>query len=149
MSLASQLHDQHDRLEHLIGLLGHERDLLGEGRIDGEALGALAAEKQQVLAMLADFEARRRAAHDHLGYSRDAAGDERAVREQGCLDSWQRMRSRARQAAQLNHFNGQLINIRLAGNQRLINDLRALAGKDLYGPDGQARGGDNRIASQA
>lgn len=149
MSLASHLHDQHDRLEHLIGLLGRERDLLGEGRIDGDALGALAAEKQQVLAMLADFEERRRAAHDRLGYSRDIAGDERAAREQGCLDSWRQMRSRARQAAQLNLFNGQLINIRLTCNQRLLNDLRTLAGKDLYGPDGQARGGDNRIASQA
>ena len=149
MSLASHLHDQHGRLEHLIGLLGRERDLLGEGRIDGEAMGALAVEKHQVLAMLADFEARRRAAHERLGYSRDIAGDERAAREHGCLESWQRMRSRARQAAQLNLFNGQLINIRLTSNQRLLNDLRTLAGKDLYGPDGQARGGDNRIASQA
>ncbi|HXS05125.1 MAG TPA: flagellar protein FlgN [Rhodanobacter sp.] len=149
MSLASHLHDQHGRLEHLIGLLGRERDLLGEGRIDGEAMGALAVEKHQVLAMLADFEARRRAAHERLGYSRDIAGDERAAREHGCLESWQRMRSRARQAAQLNLFNGQLINIRLTSNQRLLNDLRTLAGKDLYGPDGQTRGGDNRIASQA
>jgi len=146
MSLAAHLRDQHDRLEQLIGLLTRERDLLGEGTIDGEALGALAAEKQQVLDALADGEDRRRAVHAGHGY---AAGDERAAREQGCLESWQRMRTRARQAAQINHFNGQLIGIRLTSNQRLLNDLHALAGKALYGPDGQARGGDNRIASQA
>lgn len=149
MSLAAHLRDQHDRLDQLIGLLARERDLLGEGTIDGEALGALAAEKQQVLDALADGEDRLRAVHAGHGYSADPAGDERAAREQGCLESWQRMRSRARQAAQINHFNGQLIGIRLTSNQRLLNDLHALAGKGLYGPDGQARGGDNRIASQA
>ena len=149
MSLAAHLRDQHDRLDRLIGLLDRERDLLGEGTVDGEALGTLAAEKQRVLEALADGEDRRRTAHAGRGDSADMAGDERAAREQGCLESWQQVRGRAWRAAQLNHFNGQLINIRLTNNQRLLNDLRALAGKDLYGPDGQARGGDNRIASQA
>lgn len=149
MSLAAHLCDQHGRLEQLMALLGRERDLLGEGRIDGEALGALAGEKQQVLSTLAESEERRRAAQASLGYGRGADGDEPAARDQGCLEAWQRMRSRAREAAQLNHFNGQLIYLRLTCNQRLLNDLRALAGRDLYGPDGQARGGDNRIASQA
>ncbi|HET7223266.1 MAG TPA: flagellar protein FlgN [Rhodanobacteraceae bacterium] len=149
MSLVTHLRDQHGCLDELIGLLGRERDLLGEGRIDGEALGAVATEKQQILAALADFETRRREVHARLGYSQDVAGDERAAREQDCLALWRQMRGRARQAAQLNHFNGQLINIRLTSNQRLLNDLRMLAGKDLYGPDGQARGGDSRIASQA
>ena len=73
MSLAAHLRDQHDRLEQLIGLLTRERDLLGEGTIDGEALGALAAEKQQVLDALADGEDRRRAVHAGHGYSVDAA----------------------------------------------------------------------------
>ena len=149
MSLAAHLRDQHDRLDQLIGLLGRERDLLGDGTIDGEALGMLAAEKQRVLDALAEGEDRRHAAHAGQGYSADAPGDERAAREQGCLESWQQMHGRARQAAQLNHFNGQLITIRLTSNQRLLNDLHALVGKGLYGPDGQARGGDNRIASQA
>lgn len=149
MSLAAHLRDQHDRLDQLIGLLTRERNLLGEGTIDGEALGALAAEKQQVLNALAEGEDRRRTAQAGQGYSPDAAGDEHAARDQGCRETWQRMRGRALQAAHLNHFNGQLINVRLTSNQRLLNDLRALAGKDLYGPDGQARGGDNRIASQA
>ena len=149
MSLAAHLRDQHDRLDQLIGLLARERNLLGEGTIDGEALGALAAEKQRVLDALAEGEERHRTAQASPGHEASAAGDERAAREQRCLESWQQMRARARQAAQLNRFNGQLINVRLTSNQRLLNDLRALAGKDLYGPDGQARGGDNRIASQA
>lgn len=149
MSLAAHLRDQQDRLEHLIGLLDRERDLLGEGTIDGDALGALAAEKQQVLDALAESDDHRRAVHAAHGYSPDTTGDERAAREQSCLESWQSMRGRALQAARLNHFNGQLLNIRLTSNQRLLNDLHALAGEGLYGPDGQARGGDNRIASQA
>lgn len=149
MSLAAHLRDQHGRLEQLTALLVRERELLGEGRIDGEALDVLAVEKQQVLSMLADCEERRRTTQVNLGYSRGADGDEPAARDQGCLEAWQRMRDRAREAAQLNQFNGQLINLRLTCNQRLLNGLRALAGKDLYGPDGQARGGDNRIASQA
>lgn len=149
MSLAAHLRDQHGHLDRLIGLLGRERDLLGAGTIDGEALGALAAEKQQVLDALADGEDRRRKVQAGPDHGADVTADERAAREQGCLESWQRMRNRAGQAAQLNRFNGQLINIRLTSNQRLLNDLRALAGEDLYGPDGQARGGDNRIASQA
>ena len=149
MSLAAHLRSQHGRLEQLTALLVRERELLGEGRIDGQALGALATEKQQVLSTLAESEERRRAAQASLGYGRGADGDEPAARDQGCLEAWERMRDRARDAAQLNQFNGQLINLRLTCNQRLLNDLRALAGKDLYGPDGQARGGDNRIASQA
>lgn len=149
MSLAAHLRDQHDRLEQLTVLLVRERELLGEGRIDGEALGTLASEKQQVLSTLAEFEERRRAAQASLGYGRSMDGDERAARDQGCLEAWERMRDRAREAAQINQSNGQLINLRLTCNQRLLNDLRALAGRDLYGPDGQARGGDNRIASQA
>ncbi len=149
MNFAAHLRDQHDRLDQLIGLLDRERDLLGEGTIDGEALGALAAEKQHVLDALADGEDRRRTAQAGPDHSANVARDERAAREQGCFESWQQMRDRTRQAAQLNHFNGQLITIRLTSNQRLLNDLHALVGKGLYGPDGQARGGDNRIASQA
>jgi flagella synthesis protein FlgN len=149
MNLAKDLRDQHGRLEDLIGLLGRERELLGEGRIDGAALAAVAAEKQQALVALADFEARRRTARERPGRDAEMAGDEQAARAEGCLESWQRMRECARQAAQLNRFNGQLIRIRLTSNQRLLNDLHALAGKDMYGPDGQARGGDNRLASQA
>ncbi len=148
MTLAAHLRDQHERLDQLIGLLARERDLLGEGTIDGEALAALAAEKQQVLNALAEGENRCRT-QEGRGASADAANEEHAAREQGCLEPWRQMRGLARYAAQLNRFNGQLINIRLTSNQRMLNDLRALSGKDLYGPDGQARGGDNRIASQA
>lgn len=149
MSLAAHLRDQQDRLDQLIGLLDRERDLLGEGTIDGEALGALAAEKQHLLDALADGEDHRRTAQAGPDHSANVTRDERAAREQGCFELWQQMRDRTRQAAQLNHFNGQLITIRLTSNQRLLNDLHALAGKGLYGPDGQARGGENRIASQA
>lgn len=143
------LQDQQVRIEHLIGLLGRERELLGQGTIDGEALGALAIEKQHVLADLADSESRHRDAHAWPDCGTGVADDAHATRGQDCHAQWQQLRDRASEAARLNDFNGQLINLRLTSNQRLLNDLRTLAGADLYGPDGQARAAENRLASKA
>lgn len=149
MSLAAGLQDQFERMELLVGLLGQERKLLGEGVIDGEALNRLAAEKQQVLTAVSRFEHTRRTAAGQLGYGADPAEDERAAREQGCLRLWQGLLSHARTAARLNHFNGKLIDVRQVGNQRLINELRALSRKELYGPDGHARSSRQRVSSRA
>ena len=65
------------------------------------------------------------------------------------LALWREVRERAREAARLNHFNGKLIDARLIGNQRILNDLHALSRRDLYGPDGQARSARARLSSHA
>lgn len=134
MSSADDLRAPGRQLDELVRLLGRERALLAEGRVDGEALAAVAGEKQQMLAALAEFERHQRGAP---GY--DAA--EGAARNA--------LLARAREAARLNRFNGQLIAVRMQANRRMLNDLGNLAGNDLYGPDGEASGQHARIASQA
>jgi flagella synthesis protein FlgN len=149
VTLAAHLREHHDRLGTLLGLLGRERTLLGEGRVDGEALAALAAEKQDVLSELADGEQRGRATWAALG-CRDAPDkEEQAARQQGCLELWRQMRGRAREAARLNHFNGELIRVRLTHNQHLLNDLQSLRGRFLYGPDGHTQAANARVVSHA
>lgn len=130
MTAAADPRDPQRQLEELTGLLGRERALLTEGRIDGEALATLAAEKQERLAALAEFERDRR----------DASGP--AALPPALLE-------RAREAARLNRFNGQLIAARMMSNRRMLNDLGNLGGNDLYGPDGEASGQHARLASQA
>jgi flagellar biosynthesis/type III secretory pathway chaperone len=143
-ALAERLHAECEHLGRLLGLLDDERALLGTGRIDGEALGALATAKQATLDAIADAEAQHRAA------APDADPDiETAARAQGCLPLWRELRTRARAAAGRNRFNGELIALRMTSNQRLLNDLRALAGRHLYGPDGQAHGSETRLSSEA
>ncbi|HEU0277674.1 MAG TPA: flagellar export chaperone FlgN [Rhodanobacteraceae bacterium] len=147
--LADQLHVEHEHLGRLLGLLDDERALLGAGRIDGEALGRLAAAKQATLDAVADAEAQRQALRRRRGHAADAAGDEATARAHDCLPLWHALRERARTVAARNHFNGELIALRMTSNQRLLNDLRTLAGKHLYGPDGQARGSETRLSSEA
>lgn len=149
MTLAAHLQDQQARLERLLALLADERVLLNAGEVDGQALAQLAEQKQQELTTLAELEQRRRAALETLGYGNHTAADIQAARDQNCLPEWQRLRARAGQAARQNRLNGELINLRMAGNQRLLNELHALAGKDLYGPDGQAQGKAARLSSSA
>ncbi|MGH8118591.1 MAG: hypothetical protein ACREP0_07505 [Rhodanobacteraceae bacterium] len=128
MNIAGDPRDTEQHLDALIHLLGRERELLAEGTIDGEALAQVAADKQQMLAALAEFEQRERGPHG------------------GTTPGG--LRARAREAARLNRFNGQLIAARRTANRRLLNDLGNLAG-NLYGPDGEASNQHSRIASQA
>lgn len=147
--LADQLHAECGHLGRLLALLDDERRLLGAGRIDGEALGRLAAEKQAALDAVASAEQHRHAWRQRQRPPHDASGDEALARAQGCLPLWRQLRGHARAAAQRNRFNGELIAMRMTSNQRLLNDLRTLAGRHLYGPDGQARGGETRLCSEA
>lgn len=149
MSLSVHVRQQKDQLEKLQALLGRERSLLGEGQVDGDALGLLAIEKTAVLTALADAEQQRRTACTRLGYGNDTADDDEAARTQGCRDLWQQVCDGTREAARINHFNGELINVRLSNNQSLLNELQALTGKNLYGPDGQAHGSHARLSSRA
>lgn len=144
MNLAGRLRDQLEHLERLTGLLDEERGMLGEGTVDGNALGQLAREKQRLLLALSDIERER-----HVESRRSGKDTRASAREHGCLALWREVRERAREAARLNHFNGKLIDARLIGNQRILNDLHALSRRDLYGPDGQARSARARLSSHA
>lgn len=123
--------DAQRQLDELVGLLTRERALLAEGRVDGDALAAVAADKQARLAALAEFERDQR----------DGSTTAPAIPPE--------LLARAREAARLNQLNGQLIAARMLSNRRMLNDLGNLRGNDLYGPDGEASGQHARIASQA
>lgn len=54
------------------------------------------------------------------------------------LTIWQEVRDLAEQAKQLNHINGELIQMKLRHNQQTLTALtRAVSNANLYGPDGQ------------
>lgn len=131
MSATADPRDPQRQLDELVGLLARERALLAEGRVDGDALAAVAADKQVMLAALAEF------SRDH----RDGSAAAQAVPAE--------LLERAREAARLNRLNGQLIAARMMSNRRMLNDLGNLRGNNLYGPDGEASGQHARIASQA
>lgn len=149
MTLAGHLERHHRELETLLALLGEERELLGQGRVDGGRLIQVAERKQQALGELERFETQRRRAQSQLGYADDPDGDEQAARDTGCQALWQAIRDDAEHARRLNQFNGGLISLRLEGNQQLLDAMQKMIGQGLYGPDGQPRGTGGRLSSQA
>lgn len=147
--LAAGLRQQQEFLKQLHAQLARERAVLAEGQVDGTALARLASEKQATLEALDQGERRRREACRLLGCPDNDAGDDEAARQDNCLELWHQVRAGARKAAQTNRLNGELIQMRMAHNQQLLNQLHALNGKNLYGPDGQAHGSRTRVSSTA
>lgn len=142
MSLAEHLRYRKQHLESLRSLLSEERELLTVGQVDGARLNGVASRKQEHLAALEGAEQQWR----ESGQVPEDDSDHAAERA-GCLPLWRDTGDLARQVARLNRLNGQLIQLRLEHNQRLLNTLREAAGGELYGPDGQARGKSGRLSS--
>ncbi|QIL89910.1 flagella synthesis protein FlgN [Microbulbifer harenosus] len=149
MSLAQFLQHHQRRIASLTELLRQERQLLGEGEINGARLTDIAHTKQRSLEEINFFEQQRRQTLQRLGYRDDRDGDEQAARDAACLDQWQQLTALAREAAELNRTNGVMIGIRSESNQRLLNTLQEAAGKALYGPDGRARNRTGKVSSRA
>ncbi|WP_116366400.1 flagella synthesis protein FlgN [Parahaliea mediterranea] len=149
MSLEPHLQAQRLQLEQLVALLHSEQSLLTQSQVDGAALDEVAADKQRQLVSLDSFEARRRGAQARLGYAPGREGARAAADDAGCLPLWQSIDQLASEARQLNQTNGELIQLRLENNQRLLNALRESAGNSLYGPDGQAHRRPARVDSRA
>lgn len=150
MSLVQHLDRQRSHLEAFIALLEAERDTLSEGQIDGPRLAEQAKQKQAHIVRLEALETQRLSAQRKLGYGEGARGAETAAIDADCLENWLEFRERALHAKQLNQLNGVLVGSRLAQNQRILDFLNSVAGKALYGPDGQSRRqGFGGVASQA
>lgn len=150
MPLGEHLARQRRRLETLEALLGRERELLGEGAIDGEALARVAADKRALFDRLEAGENERRGLLSERGYRDDRAGAAQAAVDAGCADLWQAIRDLAARVARGNRLNGALIRMRFEYNRRLLDSLQRFAGGPLYGPDGHSRGGaGGRLASRA
>lgn len=137
MSLQRLLADQRQRVDALIALLEQEQRALAAEQVDGERIVELARAKQAVLEPLGRTETRRQAVQQHLGYGAGLDGALEAAREAGCEADWLALQERAAHAARLNALGGQLLQIRMRGNQRILDFIRELAEKTPYNADGQ------------
>lgn len=149
MSLGASLERQRQRIASLETLLNHERQALFEGRVDGELLNSIAADKQEMLAHIERFETQRSQVQQRLGYDAGLAGASKAAADADCLAIWQALLEDAQRTARLNAMNGDMIRQRLEQNQRMLNALREASGNSLYGPDGQAKPRRSQLSSRA
>ncbi|WP_458525011.1 flagella synthesis protein FlgN [Onishia taeanensis] len=149
MSLGASLERQRQRLASLETLLNREREALFEGRVDGELLNRIAADKQGILEQIERFETQRSQVQKRLGYDAGLAGASRAAADADCLPTWQALLEDAQRTARLNAMNGDMISKRLEQNQRMLNALREAAGNSLYGPNGQTKPRESQLSSRA
>lgn len=149
MELGACLQEQLDALLGFTELLLLERGTLSTGEVDGEALAAIAGSKQRDLATVAAHEQRRLEVQIRLGFGAEPDGAGQAARAAGCLNLWHRVQAAAQEGALGNRINGDLIHQRLEHNQRMLNLIEQVAGKSLYGPDGQPHRPSRRISSRA
>lgn len=149
MSLRNHLQHQQERMQTMEALLKQEQLLLGEGKVDGAALEAIAKEKQSLFAELEQSELKRRKAQEKLGYPLNREGSEQAAADSNCSELWQDLILATENVAHLNALNGDLIQHRLQHNQQMLNILRDASGASLYGPDGQSKKSIPRVSSKA
>lgn len=149
MSLRESLERQRQRIASLEALLNDERQALFAGRVDGELLNRIAADKQEVLAQVERFETQRSQVQQRLGYDAGLEGAASAASDAGCLPVWQALLEDAQRTARLNAINGDMIRQRLEQNQRMLNALREAAGNSLYGPNGQSEPRRSLVSSRA
>jgi len=137
MSLGRHLDVQQRVVEQLLQLLEQERLALAQGRVDAERLRELVAGKQAALLRLEQLEAMRAAAQMRLGYGPGRQGALRAARDADCLNAWRRLRQSALRARALNRVNGEALELRLKGNQQILDFLDRITADRLYGPNGR------------
>lgn len=137
MSLDKHLDLQRQVVEQLLQLLDQERIALAQARVDAERLRELTAGKQAALLRLEQLEAIRAGAQLQLGYGPGREGALRAAREADCMAAWRRLRQLALRARALNRSNGEALDVRLKGNQQILDFLDRITADRLYGPDGR------------
>lgn len=144
-SLAKLLQEQQHRLETLIELLERERRLLADAEIDGQTLADIAQLKRARLEELEATETLRQRIQKRLGYAAGIAGARDAAEDANCLAAWEQTLERTREAERLNGTNGQLIQLRMSQNQRLLDFIHDAAEKTLYGASGQVGAQSGRL----
>ncbi|MFY0989067.1 flagella synthesis protein FlgN [Halomonas sp. C05BenzN] len=149
MSLSRLLDDQRGRLAALIALLEEELEALTAGKVDGGRLEGIAAEKQELLAELERMEQLRRQVQQRLGYRDGHEGARDAARDAGCLDEWEAALDTTRRADRLNDLAGQLLSMRLAHNQHMLDFLHEVSEKTLYDPCGRTGRQPGRLNASA
>lgn len=119
-------------------ILRQEQRLLTENSID-QLLPLAEKKSTHALHLNEVAEGRRRLMQKSLPVLESAAIQ--AWLTQNCVQGlalWQEIRVMAEQAQQLNHINGELIQMKLRHNQQTLTVLSHAVNKaNLYGPDGQ------------
>lgn len=149
MSLERLLKHQHDALTTLQDLLQDEQALLLAARVDGEALNAVAAQKQEALARLDRLDEARRSGLRKLGYDEGPAGANKAARDLACETSWAAVRELAERVGHLNRVNGTLIHQRMSHNLNALKMLTEMRARTPYGEDGRLAPSRSQISSSA
>jgi flagella synthesis protein FlgN len=128
---ASCLRAEHDALQSFLEVLENEQRTLLSGQT--ETLIDLADQKTRLVEQLTRLAEQRRKLQP-------APGVTPADQEDGASRQlWTAIRQMAARAEQLNHTNGELIQIKLRHNQQALTVLHnAAQSATLYGPDGQA-----------
>ncbi|PXX96474.1 flagella synthesis protein FlgN [Halomonas sp. LBP4] len=149
MSLARLLNDQQGRLAALVTLLEEELEALTAGQIDGSRLERIATEKQALLAELEGMEQLRRQVQRRLGYRDGHEGARAAARDADCLAGWEATLGATERADRLNRLAGQLLGMRLAHNQRMLDFIHEVSEKTLYDPRGRTGRQPGRLNASA
>ena len=121
-----------------VELLQQEQSLLTENQTD--KLLVLAEQKSfQAINLNQVAEVRRRLLRNHLpDPTHDAIQAWLTTHSAAGLALWQKIYVLAEQAQQINHINGELIQMKLRHNKQSLAILgQAVRKADLYGPDGQ------------
>ncbi|MFW6346669.1 MAG: flagella synthesis protein FlgN, partial [Halomonas sp.] len=129
--------------------LEQELDALAAAQVDGTLLGQIASRKRSLLAELEHRESLRRQVQARLGYAPDADGSRASAADAGCLDAWEACLSATRETARLNALAGQLLGMRLAHNQQMLDIIHRVAEKTLYGPSGRSGPQPGRLNASA
>ncbi len=144
-TLHAALNDELASLERVISILHDEQEMLARARIDH--LADIAENKSRAIAELEHFTAERRA----LMLARNIPDDGSAIsdwltrHEPALLETWETLIDLARQAAQYNRSNGQLISSREEANRALMSLLLAERETDNgYTADGRLSHGASR-----
>ncbi|MFW3614454.1 flagella synthesis protein FlgN [Billgrantia antri] len=145
MSLAKLLQDQQQRLNGVLELLQHERIVLAGAQIDGHQLGEIAQRKQALLAKLEASEKLRQGVQQRLGYTSGAQGARQAATDAGCEQAWMHTLELTREAQRLNALNGQLVELRMDQNTRLLAFIHQAAEKTVYRASGRVAAQSGRI----
>ena len=133
--------DEASLVKQFVELLAQEQEVLTKGKTD--ELPAIAQSKEKLAAELNELSRLRNGLLASLGFPSDRSGMEAwAVvnpLQKETIAAWNQTLSLAARAKELNHQNGQLIQLRMKYNcQALEILLRKENNLDLYGPDGRS-----------
>jgi flagella synthesis protein FlgN len=134
----ASLHSERDTMRSFVSLLEAEQQALLDGQTD--QLFSLADQKNQTVARLTQLGNARQQFQARYcntgGSSLENWLQAHAAQE---LPTWNEIRQLAARAQQLNHVNGEMIQIKLRHNQQALGVLHNAANNatTLYGRDGQ------------